>query len=285
MTPIHPTEKETFQRCPAAWHYEYELQIPAPYHTWAKVRGCILHEIFKLGLEYFDQIYTGTIAFYEKNGDDIWFRPKDMDKEYASIREQAEGFFRYMHEHEIITLYTEKTFQFNIKGIDHEGTLDRICRHPDTPEGMVEIHDYKTGNKWSKDSIDRKVQFFDYYLAAEQNGFKINRVFWGHTKDLNRFKTNCKSGNKGDFKGPFLYPIVITPGDTDFLTENTERIVKAMRTGAWFYNSVGPNAPCDMCPYAYGTCPRLEKGLQEDTTDWQAVQKQLEAEYLQDNGE
>jgi len=186
----------------------------------------------------------------------------------------------FMAQHGLQTIAREKEMIYEVTGIPMKGTVDWVGRHRDTPKGMVEIHDYKTGLTWPQEALNRNLQFGSYYIAAKQAGYNVHRLWWGRTKDLLRYKKGGKYGRKGDFRGPFLYEIHIQDADITMIEAMHEAAVKGIRGGIYMPSgSVGPHAYCPMCEFEHH-CPKFQVGrvtssFRDDLEYQEELQKKL----------
>jgi ATP-dependent exoDNAse (exonuclease V) beta subunit len=67
-----------------------------------------------------------------------------MAKERPKILDMCSEYFRWLIEADVETVGREVTLQYTLLDRPHQGTIDHIAKLPDTPEGQVEIIDYKT---------------------------------------------------------------------------------------------------------------------------------------------
>lgn len=249
-TPFRPTEKEQYVICPAAYE-RGQRDEEADFESWWKLRGTIFHEAIQYP-DNFGEVYRGVLANAHPDIRKHGFPCNDafLATEKAKLMRWVDAYGDYIRRHNITILDREVELDYTVAGLPHQCHVDALAIHPDTPEGFVEIHDYKTGNKWSKDALNRKVQFGDYWYAAHQNGVPVNRVWWGHVQDLTRAK------------GHFLYPLLITKADIPYIQDYTVRVVTAIRSGAFPYNNYGVNSPCTACEFKE-SCPAFEYGYEQ----------------------
>lgn len=272
---LHPTELEQYQRCPKSYEFQYVQHAEPLYRSWYMLRGSIIHQVFEAGLNEFDQIFRSITADMESIG----ASQETIDKDRPKMLEQCRSYFQYIHRHDIQIIGREVPLDFEFAGRKFRCKIDALAKHEDTPKGQLEIHDYKTGVKWCYPSMNRKLQFFAYYYAAEQNSFRINRVFWGQTKDLERYKTDGKKAVKGEWKGQFLYPLKIQRSDYEVAKEQAFQIIRGIESGIFFTNNYMQQ--CKMCEFER-KCPKFEIGIQSDNTfeNASSKDKELEAQLL-----
>jgi len=247
---------EMFASCPRRYWYNQRNEDPA-FRPWFRERGTIIHcalcdkwdrRMVELAMKDF---------FHEGRTIPVGFAPKDLVKETNEIMEQIEGVRRYIEANDIEVVHEEYQVYFTFAGYKFDSTADILCRHKDTPQGMVEAWDYKTGTKWVPEALNRKLQFGVYYCGLKSKGIRVNRFFWAHTKDLFRYKRDGKWGRKGDFKGPFLYPIFFLEEDMPVIREWVEKIILAIEAGVDYPN---PQAGCNMCEFEH-ICPKYKIGV------------------------
>ena len=274
--PWHFTSLEEYMYCPRKWLYGQT--VGEPIYSWYALRGTIIHKTFEEGMERFSKIFHEEI---EKTTQPIHVNPKlpaspeFLAKEHDTLSALLPHYWRVLKLFQIKILEREKQMSMCLplemcKGLKcgkqwFTGTVDAIAIHPDTPDGMVEIHDYKSGRKWPQEALNRKLQFGGYYMLARQNGYNVNRVFWGHVQGLEVAKSNTKSGVlKGEYKNPFFYGVVITERDLAFVLEQALHVIHGIEAGVFPWASSGADAPCGMCPYAMDVCPSFETGNRND---------------------
>jgi hypothetical protein len=179
------------------------------------------------------------------------------------ILEQCENAFRWFAEQGIEIRQREVPFRYVIGDYPFEGTVDAIAVHPDTPEGMVEIHDYKTGSLQAPQQLNRNMQFIAYHKMLSDNGYKVNRVFWGRAQDLLTYRADGKGGKKGDWRGPFLYPVVVSAEDYGMLEEFVRGTIAKITTATIV--APEPSSLCGMCEVA-DLCPSMKTGFDKNNS-------------------
>jgi hypothetical protein len=259
---LHPTEKEAYQICPARHHYQYVEKIEPPYQSWYKVRGTIIHRTFAEGIERFGTIWNEELSEVVNRSQE------DIDKERPKVEEICQQYFLFLREHNIERQGVEVPLEYHLCGVPHRCTLDALVTMPDTPPGMLDIIDFKSGAKWSYPAMNRKIQFVDYVLAARQNKFNIHRIFWGHCNDLLLWKRDGKKARRGERRGPFLYPLAVMETDAeleDLARTLSSGIIRAIHRGEWYYNNQS-RVDCRMCEYQ-AQCPAFKSGIEYDALE------------------
>lgn len=283
----HITELQAYQRCPLAYYYSYQQDEVTPKHIpWARERGSILHKVFEKGAESFDDVWEAHMQQLEGTGIPIlagnatMTAEEHIERDRENCRNITRLFFDKIARDRVQILERECTHRYLIpipgekRAHRFEGTVDAVALHPDTPEGMVEFHDYKTGLKWCDEALNRDLQFGAYSELANQNGYNLNRMFWCQTKDLEPYKRDGKYGKKGEPKGQFWYPVRITrPCDMRFIFESVHNIIKAIEAGIKYPAAGGQDSACKRCEWAY-ECPRFRVGVERENK----AHKMFEAE-------
>ena len=266
---IHPTDLETFQMCPEKYWRSKDPSVKRRYVSIPLIKGTAMHRwlakfvapaISKnqalIGVEELREMVFAVANEYQQNEVDL----PALIEELEDLETMAIKAVEYVHNHGIEIVHTELTVPYIMtwdKSYPFEGTIDVVTKHPDTPDGMVEIWDYKTGKKHPDEQINRKLQFGHYYIAAGERGMKVNRVFWAQTEDLVPYKKKSKYGNVGDPKGQFLYPVHVSRDDVITVFGWTKGIVEAIEQGIRY---PAPSVLCQGCEYN-DTCPRFKVGV------------------------
>lgn len=270
----HPTDLELYQMCPQKYFLSKDERVEAAFTPWARLKGTIIHDAIANPGSPFDRIFDHWIR-------DCWPPINrditQMQADYDDMLAQVNGALSYIKNNNIEVVETEKTIQYKIRMNSFEGTADAIVRMPDTPEGMVDVWDYKTGKKWHDTQINRKLQFGHYYMALWQKDIRVHRLFWAQTQDVLPYKRGGKFGKKGDPKGPFLYPVHITKRDLDTILGWTHQILYAIQQNIRYPN---PFAPCNSCEYQ-GVCPKYEIGTKPVEPEPEAVFAQQDKEWAE----
>ena len=191
----HPTQLQTFQQCPMKYKLRYVDKLTTDYSNYFMVRGTIIHRVFNEGFDKLTRIFWEEI---EKNKPVRMYASSDIPRDKLQLEHDAlvqilPGYWEFLNFWGIEIRERERTFEFDFAGKSFQGTVDAIAVHPDTPKGMVEIHDYKSGRKFGTQALSRNLQFGLYYVGATLNGYTVNRVFWCHVKDLEKYKSDSNS--------------------------------------------------------------------------------------------
>ncbi len=258
---LHPSHLQTYARCPAKYHYEYVEKVVPAFHMWAKLKGTIVHNTLFHGPSQFNAIFDSIIIEAQREAP-ILETPERIEKDRLPMEQAILEYDKFMVKHNVITVERELTLRYKVCGVPFEGTLDHLIQLPDTPEGMVDIVDYKTGLKWGKEALNRNLQFGHYYMAARQNDYHVHRVYWGHFKDLVRWKSDGKEAVRGELRGPFLYPLYITDNDIPMIVDWTVALVTQIKTKKPFF--AANDQVCKMCEFSEH-CPTFKIGYQDPT--------------------
>ena len=271
--PMHPTDLELFQLCPEKYWRSKDPSVKRRYVSNALIKGQAMHRWLAkyvapdvpnykalAGVQELREIVFAVAEEYNQNEIELAGLVCDL----GDLEIMATKVVEYVYEHGIKILHTELTLPYKLcwlKYEDFEGTIDVVAVHPDTPEGMVEIWDYKTGQKFVENVLNRKLQFGHYYIAAGQRGMKVNRVFWAHCQDLIPRQKKSKYGNVGEPKGQFLYPVHISKEDAETIMYWTGDIVAAINADIRY---LSPGQLCQACEYN-DTCPRFKVGVSSES--------------------
>jgi hypothetical protein len=236
------------------------------------VRGIIVHKVLEKGLSQFDVLWEQYINEARVEGAPPILASQDqIDKDREVQRDICRLYFNKMERDGIQVLEREAKYRYLIpvqgekQAYQCEGTIDAITIHPDTPEGMVEIEDFKTGERWCDESLNRDIQFAAYCEALNQKtDYKVNRVFWCKTSDLAPYKTNKRGAPPriGTPKGKFYYPVRILREDMYFLRETVHNIIRAIQAGIRYPAAGGRDAPCKRCEWER-VCPKFRVGYEK----------------------
>jgi len=163
---------ETFQKCPLQYKYRYVLRIPVPPSA---------------ALSFGDTIHKTLYAFYDQVKRKV-VPKKDLllklfEHHWRSVGYKDKGYEEKMKKHgiELLEEFYDKGFDpktnvialeqpFKIKmssSLTLGGKIDRVDK---TPEGKLEIIDYKTGSAPKKRDPANDVQLSVYALAASEKG-------------------------------------------------------------------------------------------------------------------
>ena len=281
------TSLQTWLMCGRKYKYKYVDEVDPAFHFWPAVKGTIFHrcvaELSSPSLNLFEGIFYDVIEEMEETA--VIMGKDTLENSKEELFLIFEQYFKWMKEQNVqIPLHPhnrEVKLEGRLGGSKISGTLDAFAVHADTPDGMVEIHDYKTGKKWHNDALNRNLQAGLYTLLAKQNGYKVNRFFWCKTSDLIPYKADGKHGRKGDNRGPFLYPIHISEEDLTFVLNMAMECIGGIERNIFPWNGAvrmdGGDALCSLCEYK-GHCPSFEIGVDTDKMLEQQLGDSIEKE-------
>jgi hypothetical protein len=263
---------QSFTFCPWKYYLEKILGIVPATISPNLVRGRIGHDVMTHGMELFDPLFDGAIAYYSSPAFTEAMNPlsldeKDAKKMKSDLKLICQNAIDVCHTKGIELTEQENTMQFKVGPYDFEGTTDVIGRMPGTPEGYVELIDWKFGRKQSNEQLNRNLQHGLYYVMLRQHGYKVNSNWWVHMNDFLPYVKKGKHGDVGDLRGPGFYPILITDKDIPYIEKQTLQICEDIIVGNFIQHSYGPNAPCPYCEYKDSSkCPRFDVGttIQEE---------------------
>jgi DNA helicase-2/ATP-dependent DNA helicase PcrA len=173
--PVHYlsySQAETFKKCPLQYKYRYIIRIPVPPSS---------------ALSFGDTIHKTLYAFYEKVKQkesvdkhvllklyhDNWKSIGYKNKGYEEKMKQhgvflLEEFFQKGYDPTIQVIALEQPFKIKITPqLSLGGKIDRIDK---TPDGKLEIIDYKTGSALKRRDPKDDMQLSVYALAATEKG-------------------------------------------------------------------------------------------------------------------
>lgn len=264
--PITVTEPKSFsftqitdyEKCPLKYQYKYLWKIPTS-GNWTMSFGSSLHKtlelFFLLNSERLKKINSKKnpnpkklvlvslkelFKIYEQNWLDDWYPDLQTAAKYKAKGKVALKYFytEYL-KHPDLTLAMEKSFAFNLNGINLKGKIDRIAQGPNN---TWIIYDFKTGQPKNLEQLkqDKMLdQLFIYALAAKYE-------FKQETSDLIFYF--LEAGGK---------KVSITPTEKA-LAKTEERIIKAV-TGIKAKNFTPTPSPriCRQCEF-FSICPHRE---------------------------
>lgn len=271
----HATGVQEYMRCGEKYRLREIESAPPDFISAALLRGVIFHRTLEEGISSFDHIFNQTLKQKLPIRREEW-----LLNERDNLREMCVQYFRYLDRHDIDVMFREKTMNYKIGEREFEGTIDALAIHPDTPAKMIEIHDYKTGRMWPREAMDRNVQLANYFFMAGQNGYNVNRVFWGKASDLLPYKRDGKRAVKGDLRGRFLYEVKITVIDYPFVKRLNLEAVRGIESGVFMFNgALGPEPACVSCEFSVTKCEKFRSGFQSAANGFlvaQGLQKKME---------
>jgi hypothetical protein len=267
-----PTELQSLLRCPKAYALEHET-FPKKWphiESFAKIRGTIFHKAVQFELSDtadITDLYHAEVAAARKRGTIMMEQQLNLEAMIYQVQE----YWIYLGEKSIKTIAREVPLQMEYAGVTIKTNgLDAVCSHRTTPSDMVEIHDYKTGNMPSHEVLNRNLQFGLYYILAKRNGYLVNNFWWFKTKDLVRFKSGKR---KGERSGEVMYAVQFSALDEDTIYHMTKEAVRLHQSGArpWAGASHIKGGPCEFCEFAMTACPRFTIGLARESRHNRAI--------------
>lgn len=172
VTYLSHSQLETFNTCPLQYRYKFLLRIPVPAKA-ALTFGDTIHRTLR---EFYDLRRAGDNpglkelqGIYERN----WVSAGYQDAVYEEkMKKQGEKilteYFDKSYSPDVVPLATEKPFKIKISPkLSLGGKIDRVDR---TPEGKLEIIDYKTGHPSTTRDPQKDQQLTVYALAATDPG-------------------------------------------------------------------------------------------------------------------
>ena len=257
---------DTFNQCEYQYYLNYVLKVPSPDNIYS-VLGTTVHDIFeamqegkmtrKEALDKFDtELELYKILQFK-------FMSKQVETNYVNSINHAIYYFEPIHGDKC---EVEKEVFINLDGFKLRGYIDLITFNSD---GSVNIYDFKTSTKYSKDDLKKKArQLILYGIAMEQLGYKVNMIAW----DMLKYCTvKGKRGNKTELRGNVdmvtdNQPCFITyPFDDETKQECIEWVKSTIRTielkdalfGEWKTNCESSFFCSNIC--GYERCDRFKE--------------------------
>ncbi len=177
---------KAFEKCPLEYKYKYYLKLPSPGSAYFSF-GQTIHKVFELYLKdlrtrqnhnqgdlfakNLAQAELGDLSvleeLYRRNWIDEWYRDKKQKAEYQKKGfNLLKTFYEYTLKNPPKPKYLEQSFFLPIGDYKFTGKIDRA---DESPNGGIEILDYKTSDKTpeknAKGDLD---QLYIYQWAAEE---------------------------------------------------------------------------------------------------------------------
>jgi len=255
------------------WKIEKVDGVQLPFHSWPKVRGTIAHAVLELGsLARFDTIWDDILKDHRETAP-IRAEQDEIDKDREKIYKICGAYFKRIKTLGIEIIETELKIDFDITDPKSDavysfcGTIDALAKFPTTPDGYVEVLDYKTGRQYSDMALNRHLQFGLYYVGLKYaTHYNPNKIWWVNTNHFEPYIRKPKNGKIGDLRGPGFMGIKITDLDMlDYIVPQVMNIIELMKRPRYsFQASASSSAPCSHCEYATtGHCPSFEVGRTE----------------------
>jgi CRISPR/Cas system-associated exonuclease Cas4 (RecB family) len=272
---ITPTRLQSYLYCGRQYYFQYiEGLTETP--KLANTQGTIGHRLLEFDsdlwgltpknlpdgmpemriLNHFDLIFYMGLQEARANGLDL-----TAEQELEMHTFLSETIYSFKQQEKIRRMeitQREVKLEYPFKGKIITGTIDALVRFPDTPEGYVEIVDYKFGRRGQVDTqLNRNIQQALYYLAARHNGFKVHRNWWVHMRHFQPYKKVYRGKAAGDLRGPGFIPIKICDADTQNIYDLAGPIVDAINARIFPANAYGD--ACKTCQFTE-KCPRFAIG-------------------------
>jgi putative RecB family exonuclease len=242
----------SFEDCPKKYEYRYVLKIPRETESIEGFVGKRVHEVL-------ERLYTATgrghvptlpqvihryRALFDEKYDPERVRVVREETPLEEYRENGErGLTNYYRRHYPFdgdeTLGLEERVSFDLDGDGHYrilGFVDRISRARD---GVIEIHDYKTG-RWVPDQKqldgDRQLALYQIGVMEKFGEGGAMRLVW-HYVLRNQVRTSTR-----------------TPEQLASLRTETARLIDRIRAAERFEPK--PSALCSWCEYN-DICPAV----------------------------
>jgi putative RecB family exonuclease len=247
-----PSSLSTFEKCPKQYHYRYVARIPVETESIEAFLGKRVHEILERLYRFVDK---GQVPSLERV---LWRYRRNWEERYDAARirivrsEMAPGDYRatgaqcvenYYRSHypfdadETLGLERPVRFALDANGAyAMRGIIDRVVRARD---GVLEIHDFKTGRRIpAQEDLDRDRQLalYELGLRAELPGEGSVRLVW-HYVLRRQVRTSMR-----------------TPEQLETLRQETAALIDRIRgERAW---EPRPSPLCGWCEYR-ALCPAV----------------------------
>lgn len=226
---------DTYLRCPLQYKYQYVLKIPTPPNAAASL-GTSIHN----ALQRFYQEFVLDKSISPKRLLELYqesWIPLGYSSEAHENRMKKEGekmlqeYLKKFHATTLETIAQEKFFRIKIdQNIFLSGKIDRVDK---TPDGHLEIIDYKTGKKPDEKELQKSLQLSIYLLAATDKSL--------YNKPIGEITLTfyyLQSGDKISMKK--------APEEVEDVKSTIQSAVNELRRSN-YTPRVGPW--CDFCPF------------------------------------
>lgn len=235
----------SFEKCPKQYQFRYVLRVPVETESIEAFAGKLVHEVIE---RLHRAVLGGRIPSLEavvRRYSALWDERYDADRITIARPEADVGFYRdagarclrnFYRRHypfedgETLGVEEPVSFALDAEGeYRMRGVIDRVVRMPD---GAVEIHDYKTGQRIPAQGIldrDRQLALYQLALAGRFEAGTPIRLVW-HYLVFNQ----VRSSNR-------------TEEQLDALREDTIARIDEVRSERTF--APRPSALCAWCEY------------------------------------
>lgn len=160
------TQMATFETCPLHYKMRYILNVPTPTMP-AMSFGFSIHsaleKFYKQKLFTKKRLMSALDASWVNEG---YSNKKHRDAAFSKAEKYLLNYFKKQFSKSTKTIAIEQPFVVNLKSLKIGGKIDRI---DDLGDGVIEIIDYKTGDKVpTQKEVDRNMQLAFYAIAASQ---------------------------------------------------------------------------------------------------------------------
>jgi DNA helicase-2/ATP-dependent DNA helicase PcrA len=231
---------ETYENCPLQFKFEREWKLAREVHA-AMQYGAAMHRVLRT---FYDSARLGRTktdeeliqVFRDDEGmsviQDEYQRSLYLKQGEQQLRDFLAG-TRSTTAPDV--LHTEEWFEVQIAGTKVAGRIDRIDRSPD---GSVNIVDYKTGKGRSQEDADESLQLSIYAMAADEKwGYRVGSLVFHNLE-----------GN-----------VPVFSKRTEFQLEEARQRVRNVARGIAEGNfKPKPDFYCNFCAFR-GLCPAREK--------------------------
>jgi putative RecB family exonuclease len=184
----------SFENCPKQFHFRYVLKIPSETEGVEAFVGKRVHEVLERLYLFVGRDMVPGIEKVVARYHALWEEHFDPDRvrvvregmtpdHYRKIGERClRNFYRrhYPFDHDE-TLGLEERVVFSLDDDGRyrmQGIIDRICRAPD---GAIEIHDYKTGQRVPSQKVldaDRQLALYQIGIQQRYGEDQSYRLVW-----------------------------------------------------------------------------------------------------------
>jgi len=163
---------DNFSVCPLQYKYRYVLKIPVPTNA-AGAFGTSIHAALE---RFYKQVKGGQKPLKDELLqllDQVWIPVGYRDKKYEERMKKRgtrmlSSYFDKYYDPLLIPVNLEQVFKIKLSPVlTIGGKIDRVDR---TPDGKLEIIDYKTGKRPTDKEISKNLQMTVYALAATDKG-------------------------------------------------------------------------------------------------------------------